>query len=373
MALTSSQDAFEQAIKAHLKRAGLSQAAAARQLHYTPDQFNKWIRGVNRIPDVTILELAELLALSEAERTDLFALAGYVAVSTLNRSGQRADETTPQHPIPDRPAFRVRPVNRDSRLSEVWLAWSNRFFRWSEAPEHMRSSWAGLVIYGLTATTHHLTPRSLLIVCVSLLLGIVTAYLMMPALLWPLAEPGLRQSAYMKYGAAILLIPLLVSLVTLPDRPTLFRLTTLRQRMTFWLLKFTGALVGFWVFSVLCLGLAMGLYYLHLPALAAPLRVGLAVVPLFFSYVTARRIPADRHKMFNGELRLHPADWLFLVVFMVVGPLTALFFYAFYGFFADRSAAPLVILLVVTGLALWHVRTQKRPSVSDSVERKVVD
>lgn len=362
----ASQYAFEQIVKTHLKRAGLSQATAARQLHYTPEQFNKWIRGVNRMPDVAILALAELLKLTDEERTELFTLAGYVAVTALNQSNQPDEETAHQNPGPPPHHLAARPSSLGKLFSEALQAWSNNFFRWSEAPAHMRSSWAGLLLYSLTAINDRLTPRGLLIFCVSLLLGIVTAQLMMPMLLWPLAEPGARQSAYLKYGLATWLIPLLVSFVTPPDQPSLFQLTTLKRRLTFWFLKFTGALVGFWVFAALCFGLALGLYYLHLPPLAAPFRAGLALVPLFFSYVTARRIPMDRYQMFKGQLRPHPADWFFLAIFMVIGPLTALFFYAVYGFLADRSISPVVILLALTGLAVWHARKQKQQPVSDA-------
>jgi hypothetical protein len=75
---------FEETIKAHLKRAGLSQAAVARKLDFTPEQFNKWVRSVNHIPDFAIQEFSNLLGLSDEERRELFTLAGYVAVDQLD-------------------------------------------------------------------------------------------------------------------------------------------------------------------------------------------------------------------------------------------------------------------------------------------------
>jgi hypothetical protein len=134
----------------------------------------------------------------------------------------------------------------------------------------------------------------------------------------------------------------------------------MKQRWTFWILKFTGALVGFWVFSMLCISLALLLYYLHVSPLSAPVRGGVALIPLFFSYVAARRIPIDRYKMFNGELRTHAADRLFLAVFIFMGPLTAFFLHAFYWFFTDRAMAPIVILIALSLVALWHYRQQVR-------------
>lgn len=84
------QDEFERIVKTYLDRAGLSQAKAARQLHYTSDQFNKWLKGTNRIPDTAIQELANLLSLSREERIGLFELAGYVALSELDQRSKAA-------------------------------------------------------------------------------------------------------------------------------------------------------------------------------------------------------------------------------------------------------------------------------------------
>lgn len=362
--------AFEQAIKAHLKRAGLSQATAARQLNYTPEQFNKWIKGVNRMPDVAILELAELLELTNEERTELFTLAGYVAVNTLNKStspGDRTPAPVHQNPTTGSTHFRASLVDLGKFCITALGDWNENFFRWSDAPGHARSSWSGLVLYGLTAITNRFSPRGFLIASVSLLLAILTARWLMPVLLWPLGDSEARVDVLSRYALATLLIPFLVSLVTPPDQPDLFQLNTLKQRLTFWVLKFTGALVGFWLFSVLSLGLVLALYYLRLPSLAAPFRAGLALVPLFFSYVVARRIPIERYHMFDGELRTHPVDRLFFAVFIFMGPVTALLLYFLYGFFTARSIAPVVILIAVTLVALWEYRQQKRQSVSDSV------
>jgi hypothetical protein len=341
---SADQHAFEQAIKAHLRRAGYSQAAVARKLHYTPAQFNKWIKGVNRIPDLAIQEFSDLLGLTDAQRTELFTLAGYVAVTDLRK---RDDSTgggrvsTGQGESAN--GLSTVPIDPGKILIAPLKDWSNNFFRWSEAPEHARSSWAGAVLYGMSVITDRITPRAFLAVCLSLLIGIATIQLMTPVLLWPLEDADARWLACVKYGLATLLIPLLVALVTPPDQPHLFQLKARKQRWTFWILKFTGALVGFWVFSILCISLAMLLYYLHVSLLSAPVRGGVALIPLFFSYVAARRIPIDRYKMFNGELRTHPADRLFLAVFIFMGPLTAFFLHAFYWFFTNRAMAPTAI------------------------------
>lgn len=350
---------FEEAIKAHLERADLSQAAVARKLHYTPEQFNKWVRGVNRIPDVAIQEFADLLQLTDEERTKLFTLAGYVAIRTSKIDNSAGSDTRVAAPG-------AVPGLDGKFFINALKDWNNHFFRWPEASEYELSSWAGRVIYALSATTSHITPRGFLAFCITLLLGIITIQWMTPVLQWPLDNIEARGIAYLKYGLATLIIPLLVASVSPPDRPGLFQLETTKERLTFWLLKFIGALVGFWVFSSIVIGLALAWYYLPLPPLPTGVKFVLVLIPLFFSYVTARRIPLDRHKMFNGELHLHPADRLFLAVFLMAGPFLAIFLYFFYWFLSDRSITP-IIVVVWTVIALWEYRKRHRGSISDPV------
>lgn len=365
------QHKFEQKIKDHLKRAGLSQAAAARKLHYTPEQFNKWVRGVNRIPDVAIQEISEFLGLSDEERIELFTLAGYVAVTALKKEGGATDVAGVSAGANASTAANNRNVV-SIRLDRAFFMealknWRDDIFDWSEAKEHNRSSWAGMVLYSFSKMMERVTPRGLLIVSVSLLLGVITIQLTAPVFQWPLEEAEVRRMAYLKYGLATVLIPFLVACLTPPDKFNLFQLETVRQRTTFWVLKFTGALVGFWVFAMIFIGLTLVLYYLHVPPLPAGIRAGFAMIPLFFSYIIARRIPIDRHNMFDGQLRLHPADRLFLTVFVFVGPLSAIFLYAFYGFLTDNNLAPIMLLSIITVIAIWEYRKQDRHLISDPI------
>jgi hypothetical protein len=186
-------------------------------------------------------------------------------------------------------------------------------------------------------------------------------------LLWPLDNVETRTLVYLQYALATLLIPLLIAFVTPSGQQDLFQLETARQHLTFWLLKFAGALVGFWVFSVLIIGLALGLYYLHL-SLPAGTRAGLALIPLFFSYVVARHTPVDRHKMFNGKLQLHPVDRLFLIVFTFAGPLLALFLHFSYWFLIDHKIAPVTLLLTLLAIFSWEYWKQRRNRIGDNIE-----
>lgn len=78
---------LEQRIKRYIKQDGRSQAATARKLGYAPDTFNKWIRGVNRVPDRVIVELSELLGLAVDQQVDLLQLAGYTVPNAKPPAG----------------------------------------------------------------------------------------------------------------------------------------------------------------------------------------------------------------------------------------------------------------------------------------------
>ncbi|MFQ5612592.1 MAG: hypothetical protein ACE5H9_10720 [Anaerolineae bacterium] len=234
--------------------------------------------------------------------------------------------------------------------------WFEDFFRWSEAGPHPRSSWAGMVLYGLSAIAARITPRGTLIFLGAVGLWIVTGWLLTPILQWPPGDAHTRWVASLKYAAATLSVPLLVASATRPDVYQNFPLDGLRQRATLWLLKFTGALVGFYTFSMLAIGLALIGYYLNRPPLAIETRSILAVIPLFFCYVTARRIPADRIQMFQGNLQLHRADPLFLGVFVFAGPVTASFLYTFNWFLVDRTLGPVGLLIALIVIALWEYK-----------------
>jgi len=77
---------LEEKLKQHLRADGRSQAAVARKLGYPPDTFNKWVRGVNRIPDQVIADFCTLLMLSPTDQAELLGLAGYIVPAALSPS-----------------------------------------------------------------------------------------------------------------------------------------------------------------------------------------------------------------------------------------------------------------------------------------------
>lgn len=241
----------------------------------------------------------------------------------------------------------------------------DHIFKWSEADEHMRSSWAGMVIWSLTAVTKPLTPQFWLSFLTAFALWIATGWLLTPILQWPLDDLQGRLIACIKFASATILIPLIIALVTPVERP--FLQTTWRQRNIIFRLKLAGALVGFTAFAVPLLVPALALYYFGLSPTPAWLWYIFGILPLLFSYVTARRIPADRHKMYGNEPTEHSADKLFRRVFYFVGSFVAGFLYFWHDYLA-MPAVGFLLLLVFIGIALHERRKAKKKAAAEIPE-----
>lgn len=119
---------FEEAIKAYIEQSERSQAGTARKLGVEADTFNKWVRGVNRMPVEVLHQFCELLELSKQQRTELFTLAGYAVPPVV------ADSPTGSHPqqdmarldevaLPEKPYRDL--IGRDSLVEELLAALSD--------------------------------------------------------------------------------------------------------------------------------------------------------------------------------------------------------------------------------------------------------
>jgi transcriptional regulator with XRE-family HTH domain len=114
---------FEQKIKGYIKESGRSQAATARKLDVPPDTFNKWVRGVNRMPIDILYKFCQLVGLDEDQQAELYRLVGHVVPPVENAeeqiSGQPAKETELSPPIslPDKP-YRTL-VGRDEIVNDM--------------------------------------------------------------------------------------------------------------------------------------------------------------------------------------------------------------------------------------------------------------
>jgi hypothetical protein len=84
-----------------------------------------------------------------------------------------------------------------------------------------------------------------------------------------------------------------------------------------------------------------------------------AAAPLLLGHIAARRIPADRVKLYDGVLRVHPVDYSFLAMYLLTGLLLGVGLYWGYRFWANPAVGA-SFLLVMLGVALWE-RQKKRP------------
>ncbi|MBX3001671.1 MAG: hypothetical protein KF893_24320 [Caldilineaceae bacterium] len=209
-----------------------------------------------------------------------------------------------------------------------------------------------------TKLFNQLTPQRFFVALMALLLWIIAAWLMTPFLQWPLGAAAERFSICLYFAAATLLLPLVIGMAVSPITYSLARPPQKQDHRITTFLKVTGAYVGYNTFAGTLFFMALGWYYLTGHALPATLGGLLIGIPLLFGYVTARRIPLERVRMFQGDLKPHDADLLFLIVMFCFGPFLAGFVYLWHSYLAWR---PLGILLVLALLVmLWWQQRPKR-------------
>lgn len=242
------------------------------------------------------------------------------------------------------------------------FTWIRDFFDMSNVSAHARSSWSGkaLVLLGRL----ELPPHKWIALLYSALLWLVAWFLVSPMLRMPLTDQSERLIACVKFAAAGILLPLLIAVVTSADYQEKFDLHTRRQKLLLFRLKLTGALVGYNIFVPMLVALSLGVYYLSRATLPNPAWAFLLLVPLVFSYIGARRIPADRYVMFQNTLRAHDADTPFLIFFLLFSSFLAIFFYGFYWFLSNPLAG-ITTLLLLLGISIWqhHHRSQSQSNL----------
>lgn len=237
------------------------------------------------------------------------------------------------------------------------------FFKWQEADQHARSSWAGMFIWSLRIAGDRFTPGDFLNLTIAILIWITTAWLVSPLLQWPLENLEVRLISAIKFSIASLVIPLSVGYMTQPDSNE-FQTETRKQRRIIFLLRMLGAYVGFNAFAVALLFPILIGYYLGFPAFPEWLIVFLVLVPLLFSHIGARRIPADRYLMFGRDPQFHEADIVFLGIFGLFGVFVAGFLYFEYDYISNHLIG-IMNLFLLTALSLWAHRKREPDFLSD--------
>jgi len=244
--------------------------------------------------------------------------------------------------------------------SDAVKSWANDFFRLEEADEHARSGWEGRTLYLLGATMKRVSDEGLLAFLLTALTAALAIWFIAPILAWPQPDDQARLFAAIRFGVASFVLPLLIAVLIKPEGTEKFPMHENATQRKLLALKLAGAWTGFGALAGTALTVVIVWYHLLGFPLLPAARWILALLPIFFAYVSARRIPLDRYKMFKGELRLHDADPLFLTVFALFGPALAALVYWGHWFLINQ-AVMLSALLGIIGLTVWEIhRRDKR-------------
>lgn len=350
---------FGNLIDQYLAARDMSGAQLARRLSVSTSTVNRWRNGQTR-PDSPelVVRVADVLGIHGVQRERLLRSAGYgVVVDDGSDKPPKLDEE-----IADAKLGKEPQLDKDARdgrgvgfLVQAVRSWAQHFFKVNEADDHARTSWAGMTIYLLRTAMERISGEGFLLFLVSIALFVFSLWFIGPILTWPQSEPTARLIAAMRFAAASLFVPALVALLTEPDGATLWTTNGEPKWRTVMQLKLAGAFTGFGALGGTGLFAAVIWYHLFRQPLPSIMRGILVFLMLFFTYVAARRIPIDRYKMFDGEVKLHNADPLFLTVFVLFGPFLAGFFYVAYPMLIN-PAVMLAVLLGCIGLAVWELR-----------------
>ncbi|MCB9138488.1 MAG: hypothetical protein H6642_09090 [Caldilineaceae bacterium] len=291
------------------------------------------------------------------------AAAFWGAATALSLLGNAAEAA-------DHRVWRLRDFSKDSPMLNAAYFFGNAFSGLTdkilddaEAECGRPRDWGCMVLRVLSHFMQKMTASRAFTLLFALVLWTGTARLLGPLLAWPQPDDEQRVTAAFYFAVGTLLLPLIIAAVTRPPLAEKFQPITGEERRTLWLLKATGAYVGFVAFAGLAMLVAMSWYYLFRSPLGPWPRRFLVLLPLFLGYLAARQTPVDRARKL-GSLQFHDADRLFLPVFMLVGPGMAAFFY-WGDAVLSNGMFGLAMLLALTAMALWTLRTQDEDILSD--------
>ena len=69
--------AFKEKVTEYLEKENRSEAYLARALRCSPNQFNRWMNGLNRIPYSVVNQICNFFKLEKLQQIELFELADY--------------------------------------------------------------------------------------------------------------------------------------------------------------------------------------------------------------------------------------------------------------------------------------------------------
>lgn len=243
-----------------------------------------------------------------------------------------------------------------------WLAeWLKNFFRTTE-PGATRRSYSDFSIDTLENIVNGVIGGNFALIITIFALWIFTNLLMSPMWRWQLDDPTVRFYAMIRFGFGSVTIPFLIAYLTPQDQDQQLNTDTWRKRAKLFYLKYTGAItafnvfaVGYFLFPILPLSFSKTFSGL---LTSPPTWILLSLPPIFFSHVTAQRIPIDRLNMKGADPNVLDTDRTFGTVFTFFGPGVAYLLYQNYEGFLDPFTGVAVLLFFIT-LYIWQQRQDK--------------
>jgi len=155
-------------------------------------------------------------------------------------------------------------ISKPSFWGKALQEWNESIFHWLEAVADTRTSWPSMVLHAFSAL-ERIQPKIIFQSLATISLWILTIWLVAPILVWPQSDKDALLRNAISYSIASLMIPLLVSLFTVPEQIETRHITTHKQYWELQLLKFTAATVGFWTLSAIIIICALIAYYIGIP------------------------------------------------------------------------------------------------------------
>ncbi len=334
-----------------------SQKWLADRVGVTAGSVSRWLSDATR-PDSPekVREILRVLRVSDPEeRRKLMRAAGYGYTLQAHEPWEENGDALSEVAEAAKPGTRGQANVILAAIRKQWHGLSD----WENIPTPPPYSWQSKLLHVMRRIGERIRASYVLWMTVAFALWWLTVALLSPVLAWPHPDSEGRRQACLLLACALLGLPALIALLTKPEREDDFQPADRNTRLRVLFLKLSGAYMGFFAFAGVIIGLTLIGYYVTSRGVSGWLAWLLCGLPLFFGYVAARRIPADRHYLYDGKLGIHRADQLALGAALLFSLFLPWFLFEFHNFFTDRILGGTAILFAVAAIAWYEMRKQR--------------
>jgi transcriptional regulator with XRE-family HTH domain len=345
----------------------LTQERLAELLGYTPQTISLWERGRSKIHAddrhvlVNILKVLHnyegMPSLSEANT--LLSAGNY---RPLNDDEQR--QVFPGEPV--HAAELAVPVTSHEKGQTAEAppeGFINQFKEklgalMSKAAEGPPPKWPRLLVALIRWPLDRLTNVRMAQALFWIWTWLITWLMITPSLHWPFFNREQAWMAIVCYAGGTLISPLLIGSLTSTSDNAFWQQHNLATTTTIRLYTYQGAFIGFHLGYMVVFAASLGG---HLMGISQTpwLDPMAAALPVGFGYAGARLVPDNLWRAY-GRLRLN--DGAIFFIFLFLGPLWGVFFYAYYPWLLTPITAVIIWLSAITILAAGTTRRRPPPS-----------